>query len=340
MKITIIKYKKLIISFLLLFVPLMFISIYRIDYSLTAPGCNDDISTFIIIEDGYATSSSFHTTSVVVLDKISIIQYLVGSFENTVSIRDFPDYYDDVDLDDLDVMSYLMRDDSIFTSLIVGIHNSGHNIEYETYLTVYLTYNFLTSDSLQIGDKILEINGSTDFQTAYADIECEDIVKFKIIRDGEELIVYATNNQHDNETCSIGINLAYYTELVNTDVNYEIIDTNVGGPSGGLMQALFIYNELIETDLAGGLRIAGTGTINVDGSVGYIGGVKQKIITASLNDIDIFFVPHLSDSHNDNYIEALKVYNTLDTEMILVGVSTFLEAVDYLQNYESGDASE
>ena len=165
MKKTFIKNKKLIIGFLLLFVPLMVISLYRIDYSLTAPGCNDDISTFIIIEDGSISSSSFHTTSVIVLDKISIIQYLIGSFEKTVSVRAFPDYYENVDLDDLDVMSYLMKDDSLFTSLVVGINNSGHDIEYDTYLTVYLTYSYLSANSLQIGDKILEINGSTDFQT-------------------------------------------------------------------------------------------------------------------------------------------------------------------------------
>ena len=106
------------------------------------------------------------------------------------------------------------------------------------------------------------------------------------------------------------------------------------------MQALFVYNELIETDLAQGLKVAGTGTISLDGSVGYIGGIEQKIITASINNIDIFFVPHLSDSHNDNYIEALKVYNTLETDMILVGITSFQDAVDYLLNYESGDESE
>ena len=318
----------------------MVISLYRIDYSFTAPGYNDDISGFIVIEDGYDTDGSFHTTSVIVLDKISIIQYLLGSLESTVYVRAFPDYYDDVDLDDLDVMSYLMKDDSLFTSLIVGIHNSGYDIEYESFLTVYLTYAYLTSDSLQIGDKILEINGSTDFQAAYSDIECEDSVEFKILRDDEELTVNAINNEHDDGSCSIGISLAYFTELLETEIDYQIIDTNTGGPSGGLMQALFVYNELIETDLAQGLKIAGTGTISLDGSVGYIGSIEQKIITASINNIDIFFVPHLSDSHNDNYIEALKVYNTLDTDMILVGITSFQDAVDYLLNYESGDESE
>mgnify|MGYP001017574266 FL=1 len=46
--------------------------------------------------------------------------------------------------------------------------------------------------------------------------------------------------------------------------------------------------------------------------------------------MDIFFVPHLSDSENDNYIKALTIYNKLDTDMILVPVSSFEEALNYL----------
>ena len=249
------------------------------------------------------------------------MQYILGSLESTVNLRAFPDFYDNVDLDDLDTMSYLMKDDSLSTSLIIGIDNSGFTIEYESYLTVYLTFDYLTSDSLIIGDKILEINGL-------------------ILREDEELTVHAVNNIIDDDSCSIGLSLAYFTELVTTEVDYEIIETNTGGPSGGLMQALFVYNQLIETDLTHGLKIAGTGTINLDGSVGYIGSIEQKIITADINNIDIFFVPHITDSHEDNYIEALKVYNTLDTDMILVGITSFQDAVDYLLAYESGDDGE
>ena len=188
--------------------------------------------------------------------------------------------------------------------------------------------------------KIIEINGRTDYYDAYSEVACNEEVEFDIIRNNEDLTVYAVNGLRDNGFCSIGIYLSYISEINSTEVEYELIDNNTGGPSGGLMQSLYIYDQLTESNLSQGLKIAGTGTINADGSIGYIGGVKQKIITADINNIDIFFIPHLSDDEDDNYIEALRTYNTLDTDMILVGVYNFQEVLDYLEAMRSGDLDE
>lgn len=340
MKLTYLKYKIRIFVFIGLFIPLMFISLFRIEYSFTAPGFNDDISEFIIINDDYSPDGSFHTTSILSVDKITILQFIVGNFESKVTIEEFPDYYNNIDLDDLDAMSYLMKDDSLATSLIVGIREAERVIEYDSYLTVYLTFNYLTPNSLELGDKIISINGRTDYYDAYNDVECYEEVVFKIIRNDEEMTVYAVNDLRDNGFCSIGIYLSYYSEINSTEVEYEFIDTNTGGPSGGMMQSLYVYDQLTEASLAQGLKIAGTGTINTDGSIGYIGGVRQKIITADINDIDIFFIPYLSDDESDNYIEALRTYNTLDTDMILVGVYNFQDIIDYLEALKSGDLDE
>lgn len=340
MKKTFFQYRRLVIGFLLLFIPLMFISFYKIDYSFTAPGFNDDISQFIIIEEELENVPTFMTTSVIVMDKISIAQYLLGRLESKVTVDEFPEIYDDLDLDDLNTMGYLMKDDSLATSLIVGIENAGYSITYETYLTIYMTLDFLTSDSLMLGDKILEINGNTDLDEALSNIECETVVEFKILRDDVEMTVHADKKTRHNGTCAIGVYLYDFTEIIETEVVYKFVEDNTGGPSGGLMQALYVYFELTESNFDPGLRIAGTGTIDVDGNVGGIGGVRQKIITASMNNIDIFFIPHLTDGEHDNYIEALEVYNTLDTDMELVGVATFQEALDYLLNLENGDTDE
>ena len=342
MKKTFIKYKYYVIAFLVLFIPLMSISIYQIEYSLIAPGLTDNIDTFLIIEGGYNTENTFHTTSVMVVDKVTVLQYLLGNLDNKITVREFPEYYNHINLDDLNTMDYLMKDNSLSTSIVVGIQNSNYNIDYNSYLTVYLIYDYLSPNSLEIGDKILEVNGSSDLETTLNNIACGDTAVFKIIRDDEILSVSAVNNLHDDETCSFGIYLKYYTEIINKDdrVNIEIVKTNTGGPSGGLMQALFVYYSLTASNIETNLKIAGTGTIDIDGNVGPIGGVEQKIITATLNNIDLFFVPHLSDDDNDNYIKALKVLNTLNTDMLLVGVSTFDEALEFLNNYTRGDSNE
>ncbi len=340
MKRTLLRYKILIIVFSSLFIPLMFLSLFRIEYSFISPGFNDDISEFIVVNEEYNPSGSFHTTSVLSVDKATLLQFIVGTLEDKVTVYEFPDYYQNVDLDDLDTMSYLMKDDSLATSLIIGIVNSGYEIDYDSYLSVYLVWSYLTPDSLELGDKILEINGRTDLIDSYNDVSCNETVEFKILRNDEEMTVYADTTMRDSGSCNPGVYFDYISEINSTVVDYTLVDTNTGGPSGGLMQSVYIYNQLTELNLGLGLKIAGTGTMSIDGSVGAIGGIKQKIITADINNIDIFFAPHLSDDESDNYVEALKTYNTLDTDMVLVGVSSFQEVIDYLLALESGDSNE
>ena len=109
---------------------------------------------------------------------------------------------------------------------------------------------------------------------------------------------------------------------------YTLKSTNVGGPSGGLLQTLALYNSLIEEDITKGYKIAGTGTIEPDGTVGIIGGIQQKIYTAYDDDIEIFLCPE------GNYEEALLAYNRLPHKerMRLYSITTFAEALEVLKN--------
>ena len=64
----------------------------------------------------------------------------------------------------------------------------------------------------------------------------------------------------------------------------------VGGPSAGLMLTLAYLDARGSGDLSGPWRIAGTGTVASDGSVGSVGGIELK--AQGLGDgIDVFFVP-------------------------------------------------
>lgn len=100
------------------------------------------------------------------------------------------------------------------------------------------------------------------------------------------------------------------------DVKIRLDD--VGGPSAGLMFALGIIDKLSPEDETDGVHYAGTGTIDAQGNVGAIGGIKQKLYGARDAGATIAFIPA------DNCAEAqggipsgLDVYNvdTLDDAM-------------------------
>ena len=65
---------------------------------------------------------------------------------------------------------------------------------------------------------------------------------------------------------------------------------NVGGPSAGLAFALEVLQRL-GRNVVHGHKIAATGEIFPDGSVGPIGGIKQKTIGAREAGVDAFLVP-------------------------------------------------
>ena len=168
------------------------------------------------------------------------------------------------------------------------------------------------------------------------DINCEDKVIFTVLR-GEDLLDFElTKNPLSETTCGIGISTDIFSKILSTDVEYNLIETATSGPSGGLMQSLYIYNQLTDFDYTNGLKIGGTGTISIDGNVGAIGGIEQKIYTSDMNNIDIFFAPFAGG----NYDDAMEAYKNINSDMIIVGVDTFSDAVDYLLNYQGGDLND
>ncbi len=63
------------------------------------------------------------------------------------------------------------------------------------------------------------------------------------------------------------------------------------GPSAGLAFTLGLVEKLDAADLTGGAKIAATGTMSIDGTVGDVGGVAQKTVAVRRAGATVFFVP-------------------------------------------------
>jgi len=91
------------------------------------------------------------------------------------------------------------------------------------------------------------------------------------------------------------------------DVTIRLDD--VGGPSAGMMFALGIIDKLTPNDIAGGAHIAGTGTIDSEGIVGPIGGIRQKLYGAKAAGATSFLAPASNcDEVVDHIPAGLNVY--------------------------------
>jgi PDZ domain-containing protein len=110
-----------------------------------------------------------------------------------------------------------------------------------------------------------------------------------------------------------------------SDKSVKVSLPNVGGPSGGLIFTIGLIDLLTPEDILQGRKIAGTGTISVNGAVGAIGGISEKIIAAKKAGATVLF------ASRDNCNEIAKDV----TGISVVAISTLDEALDYLQKAPS-----
>ena len=89
----------------------------------------------------------------------------------------------------------------------------------------------------------------------------------------------------------IGIEIAQNVRVTHLPVHVKFLFNNIGGPSAGLAFTLDIYDSLTGRHLLRGHKIAVTGTISLDGTVGPIGAIQQKTIGAINAGADTFIVP-------------------------------------------------
>jgi PDZ domain-containing protein len=178
---------------------------------------------------------------------------------------------------------------------------------------------------LEAGDLVLSVNGKdvTTLDQLTGSIRPLPVgseVSVKVRRDGKELVkrMKTTTSPQDKKLSALRVSIAPSYEFpFEVDLN---LDENIGGPSGGLMFALGIYDVLTPGSLTNGKVIAGTGEIDAQGKVGEIGGIQQKLVGAQDDGARLFLVPE------GNCADALRGHYDPD-KLRLVKVTTLDEAI-------------
>jgi PDZ domain-containing protein len=149
---------------------------------------------------------------------------------------------------------------------------------------------------LRQGDVIVRAHGKAvrtvaELRAATGAVAPGDELALRLRRGGKTVdrTVKTVASPNDPKHAIIGIEVADDAKIslpraVSIDLG------NIGGPSAGLPFALQVYQEL-GNDVDRGLRVAATGEIGLDGSVGPVGGLKQKTIGARRAGADVFLVP-------------------------------------------------
>ncbi len=184
---------------------------------------------------------------------------------------------------------------------------------------------------LKVGDEVLTVDNVR--YTSQAEIARNldkkkpgQSVSVKVLRANSQIIEQQIKlSARDDGSAFIGIGIRNEYNFP-FDVKIQLKET--GGPSGGLIFALGIIDKLTTQDLIRSRNIAGTGTITVDGQVGPIGGIAEKIIGAEKAGVQIFFTPVQNCAELEEVDQILK--NKGPNGMKIVPIATLSEAVSIL----------
>lgn len=290
-----------------------------------APGGIIDMHDRIILDNKYETKGT--------LDLLYVSEYdaTIGTAFLSFLLRDWDlNKIEEIQVNnetmkEIDIRNKVMLDNSRQNAIMVAYNKAGKEVKINGSKSIVIATT--KDNSLKIGDIILKANGikiENVKELKKIINSCDDKISLLIKRDDNEIEIVAPVIEKDGvKQVGIVVVTNYDYEL---DPNIEIkFKNSEGGASGGLMISLNIYNSLIKDDITKGHRIAGTGTIDGDGTVGDIDGVKYKIMGAYKNKMELVFVP------KGNYEEAIKVVKDKKYKMKVVGVDTFDEALDYLE---------
>jgi Lon-like protease len=115
-------------------------------------------------------------------------------------------------------------------------------------------------------------------------------------------------NPSDKSEAYLGVALEtrdlHFPEL---PVQISVSTPDVGGPSAGLAFTLGIMDVMTKGSLTGGHKVATTGTMDVDGNVGPIGGMHQKVLAVKASGAQEFLVPRSEYAEAERYAGSLKV---------------------------------
>lgn len=299
------KHKLLVAIYLIFTLVIVLLSIIKVPYDITSPAYINKIDTVIEIDDSASNSGSFHTVSVYSYERVSVLQYLFALCDRKTTVSKT---YQQINLSNVQqrASGTIQKNVSIVNSLIAGYeaakrYGADCNISYhlEGYI-VDRVYNYLSTNTLEIGDIITSINGVSLKDNLIDDalniVGSTDSYDLVVKRDNEEKSFTITKNDYinSNGNTSYGFGFAGYDYFVIDEAypSFTINKANTYGPSGGLLQSLMVFNSLYkDVDLTNGLKIVGTGTIDFTGDVGEIGGMYQKVLCAEMSDVDIFIAP-------------------------------------------------
>lgn len=331
--------------YLIVLALVLLLNVIKLPYYYSQPGIAQELNDMITVEGTNGVEEGAFMLTTVEMARATPLYYvwsLLSSYRHILPEEQVRGT-DETDSDYHERQRLLMSN-SQENAKIAAYEQAGAEVtyEYRGVLVTNLIEGMPASKELKTGDLITEVNG-TPTHTAEELLELlegyseDDVVTLTVTRDEEprsvELAFEPFPEEYEVEEGRVGLGIL--SPVTDRDVTFSpgvtINETDIGGPSAGLMYSLEIYNQLVDEDITHGYRIAGTGTINDEGIVGPIGGASQKVVAADKAGAKYFFAPDANGQSGTNYEEAKHAAEDIGTDMQVIPVKTIEDALRFLE---------
>lgn len=302
-----------ILIFLILFIVLNI----DLPYTLYMKGGMSNLSKKISVVDENINTGEYNALYVL-SSKVNVFTYLISKFRSDMDL-----VCNEKDYDENFNINKLLLINSKNNALKLAYDKAGKNYKIlKNNLYVFGDYGDIKSlERLEKIDGIDIDNIDTLKKSLYNKDEVELLTTYK-----NKTYKRKIKLKYENEEAKLGINLINVEDIEFSPNIKILIDDNESGSSSGLMLALTIYDKLVDDDISNGLKIIGTGSLDLEGNIKPIDGLKYKMLGLKGKKYDVFFIPY------ENKEEANSINKKYNLNLDFVPVKTFDEAIYYLLN--------
>lgn len=304
-------------------------------YMINQPGTAEEVKPIVSIKSGDKEEKGAFMLTTVSVSYANLWMLAISPFNKDAEVvRKEPDRNDA----EYETEQRYYMSSSQSSAVMAAYRKAGvkYDVVSQYVFIIGLSKESEPKGNFRSGDIIRTVNGQPvkrfeDLAPSLQGKKPGDIVPVQLSRDGktveEQVELVQIVDAEGIRKAGLGVSVGEVLKVEAADKAKEVTfaDTEIGGPSAGLMFTLEIYNQLTPGDLTKGHRIAGTGTISEDGTVGPIGGVQFKIVAAEREKAEIFFVPEA------NYKDAKAKAEKIGSKMELVPVKKLDDALNYLR---------
>lgn len=276
-------------------------STVRLDYYSIAPGDSYETLPLVDVEGAptYDHAGSLYMTTVSVTP-VTLLEWVSARLDSDTVLVPAEQIDGGRSSEEVDEVNEALMEGSKLNAEAVALGEVGVPVEFtgSGALVVEVSEDVPASGLLERGDVIESVDGTpisvvTDLTNALVGRAPGEVVKLIVERDDEKITVDVplVENEDNPGKSIIGIVVQTADFDVESPVDVTIDSRNVGGPSAGLVYTLTIIDRLSPQDLTKGRRVAATGEISLDGTVGEIGGVEQKVRSVEEVEAELFLVP-------------------------------------------------